>query len=336
VTAPGTPPRTRLAVLPTPLLAAPRLADALGLAGGLLVKRDDLTGFAVAGNKARQLEFLLAEAQERRADVLVTGGSIGSNFVQAAAAGAAYAGLECVLALAGLPVGPDAHPNLAAAIGWGARPRWTGQPDRGSVDELLPVLAAELRGQGRTPYVVPRGGACATGAAGYRVAVDELLRQLPGHLGGHGDQAVAAVPDPRPILLLATGSGGTQAGLVAGNLARGRPVRVVGASVSRSVEEVAPRVLAMAREVARRYGEQEPEEADVQLVDARGPGHALASAEGDAAAALALRCAGLVLDPVYTAKALAALPSVVGTEPAIFWHTGGLLDAVAGMIGYPR
>jgi D-cysteine desulfhydrase len=85
--------------------------------------------------------------------------------------------------------------------------------------------------------------------------------------------------------------------------------------------------------VARRCGDEPPQSRDVQLVDARGPGHGLASPAGDAAAAFALRCAGLVLDPVYTAKALAALPSAVAGGPALFWHTGGLLDAVAGHLG---
>jgi D-cysteine desulfhydrase len=297
--------RAPLAVLPTPLVPAPRLAEALGLAGPLLVKRDDLTGFAVAGNKARQLELLLAEADGQHADVLVTGGTIGSNFVQAAAAAAAYAGLDCILVLSGPPVPRTAHPNLAAATAWGAQVRWTGSTDRTMVDALLPQVGAELAAQGARPYVVPRGGANATGAEGYRLAVDEVLGQLDGQA---------------PVVVVAAGAGGTLA-------------RVVGVSVSRPADEVAGRVLDLARQVAARRGEPMPEACDVQVVDARGPGHGLASAAGNAAADLALRTAGLVLDPVYTAKALAALPSIVTGRPALFWHTGGLLDAVAGLMG---
>jgi D-cysteine desulfhydrase len=135
------------------------------------------------------------------------------------------------------------------------------------------------------------------------------------------------------VVVVATGAGGTLAGLVAGNVARGGPLRVVGASVSRPPQEVAARVLDLARRVADLRGEPAPNAEDVELVDARGPGHALPSAEGDAAAATALRTAGLVLDPVYTAKALAVLPAVTGGAPALFWHTGGLLDAVAGWLG---
>ncbi|HEU0101424.1 MAG TPA: pyridoxal-phosphate dependent enzyme [Mycobacteriales bacterium] len=312
----------RLAELPTPLTAAPRLASALGLTS-LHVKRDDLTGFAVAGNKARQLELLLDEAAAAGADTLVTGGTTGSNFVQGAAAAAAYAGLGCHLVLAGRRTRPDAHPNLAAAVAWGAQLHWTDDPDRASVDTALVEVARELALRGLRPHVVPRGGATATGATGYRLAVDELLAQLP--------------PSPvAPVVVVATGSGGTLAGLVAGAVASGRPFRVVGASVSRPPEVLRPDVLRLAREVAARRGEPLPSPHDVCLVDARGPGHGLRSAEGDRAADLALRTAGLVLDPVYTAKALAVLPDVVGGSPAVFWHTGGLLDAVAGLLEQHR
>lgn len=310
-----------LAVLPTPLTEAPRLAGALGLRAPLLVKRDDLTGFAVAGNKARQLGPLVDDARAAGADVLVTGGTAGSNFVQAATAAAAWAGLHCVLIIAGCPEPRPVHPNLAAALAWGAEVRFTGDDDRAGVDRYLPVVAAELAAAGRRPYPVPRGGASPVGASGYRDAVDEVLAQLAGRT---------------PTVVVATGAGGTLAGLVAGNVARSRPLRVVGASVSRPPEEVAARVLELARRVAALRADPAPGAGDVELVDARGPGHALPSPEGEAAAVIALRTAGLVLDPVYTAKALAALPAAAGEGPALFWHTGGLLDAVAGWLGAAR
>lgn len=305
-----------LALLPTPLVPAPRLAAALGVPS-LLVKRDDLTGFAVAGNKARQLDALLADARAAGSDVLVTGGTLGSNFVQAAAAAAAWAGLRCVLVLAGGEVAPTAHPNLAAATAWGAEVRFTHDADRTSVDRALPEVAAALAAAGATPYVCPRGGASPVGALGYRDALDELLGQLDG---------------ADPVVVIATGAGGTLAGLVAGAVATGRRLQVVGASVSRPPGETAARVLDLACSVADLRGEPRPEAADVRVVDARGPGHARPSPQGDIAADLALRTAGLVLDPVYTAKALAALPGAAGSRPALFWHTGGLLDAVAALL----
>ena len=302
-----------LAVLPTPLVRAPRLAEALGLAS-LLVKRDDLTGFAVAGNKARQLQQLLEQAQAEHAEVLVTGGTAGSNFIQAAAAAAAFADLRCMVVLAGPPVQSASHPNLAAAVSWGAEVRFTGDTDRASVDRELPVVAAELAATGTTAYVCPRGGASPLGALGYRLAMNELLSQLGGET---------------PVVVVAAGAGGTLAGLVAGAVATGRSLRIVGASVSRPPREIHSRVLALSRQVAALRGEPPPQADDVVIIDARGPGFGMASPEGDLATALALRKAGLLLDPVYTAKALAVLPTVAAGRPALFWHTGGLLDAVA-------
>ncbi|MBV9792637.1 MAG: pyridoxal-phosphate dependent enzyme [Actinobacteria bacterium] len=317
-----TPGRVALAVLPTPLTAAPRLADALGLAGRLLVKRDDLTGFAVAGNKARPLEVLLADAAAAGASVIVTGGATGSNFAAAAVAAAAYAGLPAVVVYAGTE--PDRqHPNLAAARHWGARIQFTGDPARDSVDAGIADAAAKLEADGERPFPIPRGGATARSAAGFHWAAGELAGQLGG-AGGRG----------RVTVITATGSGGTLAGLVSGTVALGRPWRLAGVSVSRPPAETRERVLAMAAGCARELGTPAPGPDDVELADGRGPGHGIASAEGRAAAALALETAGLVLDPVYTAKALAALPGILGQTAAdpdlttIFWHTGGLLDAV--------
>jgi D-cysteine desulfhydrase len=311
-------PRTRLGVLPTPLLPAPRLAEALALPGPLLVKRDDLTGFALGGNKVRQLEMLLGQAEAQGDDVLLTGGAVTSYFVATAAAAAQRGGLRNVVVLAGPPVAATTHPNLAAALAWGAQPRWTGDPDRASVDRMLSVVAAELTAAGSRPYVVPRGGANPSGALGYRLAFDELCGQLG--------------PDVAPTIVVATGSGGTLAGLVAGTVAGGRRCRVVGVSVSRPVEQVAPTVLHLAREVAAGCGDPAAGPDDVHLVDGRGAGQGVPSAEGRAAAATALRAEGLVLDPVYTAKALAALPDVAGDGTTVVWHTGGVLDAVADLV----
>lgn len=329
-------PRARLAVLPTPLVAAPELARALGITGPLLVKRDDLTGFAVAGNKARQLEFLVAEAVAINADALVTGGGPSSNFIQATAAAAAHAGMRCELAIAGSPLSSAWPPNLAAATAWGARVNWTGDDARDSVDAMLPRLAQALMGQGFSPYVMPRGGANVVGCEGCFVAAAELIGQLVEQgLAGDGP-AGDGLDDSRVTVVLAVGSGGTMAGLLAGMVAAGRPCRVVGASVSRPPEETRARVLTLAGEVAARHGLRPPTPDDVELVDARGAGHGIASPEGEAAARDALRAEGLVLDPVYTAKAMAVVPVVARDGPVVFWHTGGLLDAVASWSGGAR
>ena len=312
----GTLPRTPLAVLPTPLVAAPRLAAALGT-GPLLVKRDDLTGFAFGGNKARLLEFLVAAAIAEGADTLLTGGAAGSNFCAATAAAARRAGLACELVIAGRP-GPPGPPGpaLALARSWGAAVRWTGAPDRDSVDAALPAAARELAAAGRRPYPIPRGGATGLGAVGYALAAAELGAQLGAQLDG--DDVTVVVP---------TGSGGTLAGLVAGHVLLGRPWTLLGCSASRPPQAAQRQVLTLARECLRLLGaEQEPGPADVTVVDARGPGHGLPSPDGLVAAEQAMRTEGLMLDPVYTAKALALAPP---GRDVVFWHTGGVLDAVA-------
>ena len=330
VTGEGLAARVRLAVLPTPLVPAPRLAEVVG-ADALYVKRDDLTGFAFAGNKARPLEFLLAGALGEGADTLVTGGAAGSNFCAAAAAAAARAGLHCELVIAGNPGPPG--PALALARSWGAAVRWTGVPERDSVDAGLPAAAAELAAAGRRPYLMPRGGASGLGAVGYALAAFEVREQL----------AARGVDSARVVV--ATGSGGTLAGLVAGNVLAGRPLTLVGAAVSRPADETARRVLGLARECLRLLAGAAvgpvpgaglgpvsgagvgPD--DVVVADARGPGHGVASPEGIAAAEQAMRTEGLMVDPVYTAKALALVSRYAGDGNVVFWHTGGQLDVVA-------
>jgi D-cysteine desulfhydrase len=306
-----------LTTLPTPLVRAERLERALGLPP-LWVKRDDLIGFALAGNKARQLELLLADALGRGCDTLLTGGGPASNFCQAAAAAARVAGLGCVLVLYGQEPAV-VPPNLALARAVGARVQFTGKPERESVDDALDVVEAELRAEGRRPYPMPRGGATGLGAVGYALAVAELAAQL---------DAEGVVPE---LVLVATGSGGTQAGLVTGTVAGGSPWRVVGASVSRPPEEAAERVLALARAAADLLGLPAADASHVTVRDARGPGYGIPSAEGDTAAGLAARREGLLLDPVFTAKAMAELPRLA-TEgaggPVVFWHTGGTPEAL--------
>jgi len=319
------PPRTRLALLPTPLVPAPRLAGALGL-GELFIKRDDLTGFAFAGNKARPLEFLAAGAVSGGADTLLTGGAAGSNFCAATAAAAQREGLACHLVIAGDPAPPG--PALSLAMAWGATVSWTRDADRASVDRALPRAARELAAAGRRPYLIRRGGATALGAVGYFLAASELA----GQLAGHGVRAARVV--------VAVGSGGTLAGLAAGNAALGRPWTLVGASASRPAAEMSRRVLGLAAEclallaagpgtAGAAITRAAMTGADVEVADVRGPGHGLPSAEGAAAAAQAVRTEGLMTDPVYTAKALSLVARQPGAGAVVFWHTGGMLDVVA-------
>jgi 1-aminocyclopropane-1-carboxylate deaminase/D-cysteine desulfhydrase-like pyridoxal-dependent ACC family enzyme len=316
------PARFPLAALPTPLQPAVRLSAALA-APPILIKRDDLAGFALAGNKARKLEYLLGDALAKESDVLLTGGGPDSNHCQGAAAAARVAGLACELILYGDEAAAGPPPNLALARMFGASVRFTGDPDRGSVDGALARRAGELRAAGRRPYAVPRGGATPLGAVGYALAVDELAGQLVG---------IGTEPE---TVLVATGSCGTQAGLVAGAVAAGRPWRVVGAAVSRPPAECRDRVLRLASGCAALLGGPTPQEWDVEVVDARGPGYGVASDEGGAAASLAAATEGLLLDPVFTAKAMAALVARMRGRrrgAAVFVHTGGTAAALQAAV----
>lgn len=305
-------PRIRLAALPTPLVRAERAEAALG-SGPIWVKRDDLTGFALAGNKARKLELLLGDALERDCDVVVTGGGPGSNHCQATAAAARVAELPCRLIMYGNE--PARAPaNLRLARRFGAEVSFTGDPDRSSVDEGIDEVAASLAAAGRRPATIPRGGASPLGAVGYALAAGELA-----------DQLAAENVDPS-ALVVAAGSSGTQAGLVAGSAGRSRRWRVVGASVSRPQEESARRVLELARGCAELLGVPGAEPGDVEVRDARGPGYGRRSPQGAEAAELFARTEGLLMDPVFTAKAAGVLVDMIrGGEdgPVVFVHTGG-------------
>jgi 1-aminocyclopropane-1-carboxylate deaminase/D-cysteine desulfhydrase-like pyridoxal-dependent ACC family enzyme len=303
--------RFPLAILPTPLVRANRLEALIG-GPPIYLKRDDLTGFAGAGHKARPLEFILGAALADGCDVLVTGGGPSSNFCPAAAAAASAAGIDCELVMYG-DEPARAHPNLALARACGATVRWTGNSDRDSVDTRIVYVAAELKAAGRRPYAVPRGGAVAVGTVGMVVAAEELA-----------DQSV----EPE-VVVIASGSGTTCAGLAVGTALCGGGWRVVGASVSRPPDQAREEIAGLATRCAAlldvpSYG------ATFELVDARGPGFGIPSEAGERAAGIALRSEGLLLDPVYTAKAFAVVLDLIeqGTAgPIVFWHTGGILSA---------
>ena len=315
------PDRYPLAALPTPLVRSRRLERVLD-SPPILIKRDDLTGFALAGNKARKLEYLLGDALAGGCDVLVTGGGPGSNHCQATAAAARVAGLSCHLVMYGTDP-PRAHPNLALARRLGATVSFTRQDERGSVDLALGEAADSLAAAGHRPYVIPRGGATAVGAAGYGLAVEELAGQL---------RSLGMTPE---VVVVATGSCGTQAGLLAGVTGLSLPWRIIGATVSRPPAECRERVLQLARDCGTLLGWPPAEPGRVRVRDARGPGYGTASAAGAQAACLAARADGLLLDPVYTAKAFGALLSMIraglqGT--AVFVHTGGTAAAVLDLM----
>lgn len=307
-------PRVRLlAGRRTPLLPAPRLSAALGVE--VWLKRDDLTGLGLGGNKVRGLEYLLGHAEEQGCDCLVTGGGPQSNWAMLAALGARVRGLDAHLVYYGTPVDPTG--NLRLAVTAGAQVRFTGKDDRASVDEAIESVAEELRTRGRRPYVLPRGGATPRGSVGYMQATRELAGQLIEHDLEPGE------------LWLATGSCATQAGLVAGVRWLALPGRVVGVTVSRSVDECRTRVGELAVDAARLVTGASPVDAgDVHVLGGyREPGYGVRSEAGERAARLAARSEGIFLDPVFTAKAMAGLADAAGAgrvdAPVVFLVTGG-------------
>ncbi|MDQ3578111.1 MAG: pyridoxal-phosphate dependent enzyme [Actinomycetota bacterium] len=324
--------RVALAQLPTPLHLAPRLSEELGIP--VWLKRDDLTGIGLGGNKVRALEYLLADALADDCDCLVTGAGAQSNWTMLAALTAARYGLDPYVVCYGDCAADRGNLLLHRQIG--TTISFTGDPERSSVDRAMDELATELRDRGRRPYVVPRGGATSIGALGYVRASFELSAQL------------AALTDPPTALWLAAGSGGTCAGLVAGAALRATSCAIVGVTVSRPVDDITAQVRrlaagaldmvggAFAHEVRQHAaaggGVSSPQVGKPAIaVDIRdgwiGPGYGLASSEGDRAAALLARTEMVFLDPVFGAKAMAALidgaRSGEVTEPAAFLVSGG-------------
>lgn len=277
------------------------------------LKRDDLTGFGLGGNKVRGLEYLLADAERLGCDCVVTGGGPQSNWAMLAALAARTRGMDTVLVDYGDPVPPVGNLALAALVG--AEIRFTGDQDRASVDRVVEEVAAELAGPGRVPYAIGRGGATAVGVLGYVAASLELAGQL---------QECGL----RPVeLWLATGSCGTHAGLRAGAAWLRPGYEVVGVTVSRPVWEAAARVDRIADEASELICAPVAGSAPVVVGGFLGPAKGERSPAGDEAAALVANTEGVFLDPVFAAKAMAGLLAAVRAGrvvgPVVFLVSGG-------------
>ncbi len=302
-------PRIALATTPTPLQPAPRLSAAAGVE--IWLKRDDLTGLGLGGNKVRALELLLGDALALGCDCLVTGAGPQSNWAMLAALAARRVGLDPFLLFYGV-AGPAVGNRMLAELA-GAEVTFTGDPDRTSVDGAIATTARKLRSAGRRPYVLPRGGATALGAVGYARASLEIAEQL---------FALSLTPTQ---LWLATGSCGTQAGLVLGARWLDLPYAVVGVSVSRPADECQARVLELACGAADLVGAAHPTPADVDVRGGHiGAGYGARSPAGEAAAAMVACTESVFLDPVFAAKAMGALlASTPLNGPVVFLVSGG-------------
>lgn len=307
-------PRYALACLPTPLHRLPNLERRLN-GPEIWVKRDDLTGLAGGGNKARKLELLVADALAQDAQTLITTGAVQSNHARQTAAAAARSGLGAVLVLE--PMAPaQVTGNLLIDYLVGARVRWAGDRDR---YELMQEIAQEEQAAGRKPYIIPYGGSNAIGAAAYALAMRELADQQK------------AMNLAFSHLVFATSSGGTQAGLVAGALATGWEGSVLGISVDKPAGKLIPSILDLARLTATYLGIDELPTPDDIFVndDYLGQGYAVMGAPEREAIRLVAETEGLLVDPVYTGRAMAGLIDLVRQgeiakgDRVLFWHTGG-------------
>ena len=314
-------PRVSLGHFPTPLEELPRLARHLGIAR-LLVKRDDQTGLAGGGNKTRKLEFLVADALAQGADTLVTAGAAQSNHCRQTAAAAARAGLQCVLMLGGDPPTELPTGNLLLDTLLGAELRWSGPYRRG---EQLHQVVEALRAAGRRPYLIPYGGSNALGAAGYAYAMHELADQCG------GTDSLATIDR----IVIASSSGATQAGLVVGAHMVAYPGQIIGIAIDKEEMPNLPYVdhlAALADQTAALLGIAKtfiPQDFIVTR-EYVGGGYGVVGELEREAIRLTARLEGLLLDPVYTGRAMGGLIDlahrrVIGPkETVLFWHTGGM------------
>jgi len=304
-------PRLRLAELPTPLERAPRFGEAIG--AEVWIKRDDVGSIGLAGNKVRKLEYVLADAVGQGADTIVMIGAEQSNAARATAAACARLGLRCVLVLSGdEPASPTG--NLLLDTLFGADVHFAGDVGWAELWEESQRLSEVLRERGATPYTLPAGASSPLGACGFAGAWAELR-----------DQLSEAGVDAESLYYAAT-SGGTHAGMSLGRVIDGGgPVlRAIAASPD-IVPDMRGYVTGLANGAAELLGANvRLDAADVEIdMGHIGEGYGIPTPEGIEAIRLLARAEGVVCDPVYSGKALAALVANEHGGPVVFWHTGG-------------
>lgn len=312
-------PRIRLGRLPTPLERVDNLSKAVGVSH-LYFKRDDLTGIGYGGNKIRKLEFLLADAVSKGADTIITTGGVHSNFTREATACAAKLGLKTVLVLTGDE--PDEYRgNLFLERLMGAEIHFvSGDIEKSAqeAEDFMQLLAEDLERKGRTGYIMPVGGSTPVGTIGFVNAFLELESQVK-DLGITVDH-----------LITATGSGGTQAGLMVGKEISHSNTRITGIRVGKTepfLQMIADKATKTAEYLGmkRRFSERDV----IACADFVGEGYDMPTTEAADAIKLVARKEAIFLDPVYTGKAMAGLLGLVERgeiskeDTIVFWHTGG-------------
>ncbi len=303
--------RIVLAHLPTPIEPLPRLTKLLQ-GPQFFIKRDDLTGLGLGGNKTRKLEYLAADALAQGCRTLITTGAVQSNHCRQVAAAAARLGLGSILVLAGEDPG-SRQGNLLLDELSGAKLIFVPKEER---DQRLQQAFTQAEENGMQPYLIPYGGSNPVGVQGYIQAMQELQ-----------DQNLQ--PD---WIVLASSSGGTQAGLVLGAEQTGFPGRILGISVDKPADELTQTIMALANQTAAWLGiDKKIESEDVLVNDAYcQAGYGILQPVEAEAIRLFARTEGILLDPVYTGRAAAGLIDLIRkgffspNETVLFWHTGGI------------
>lgn len=322
-------PRLRCGHWPTPLEPMPRLSERLG-GPELWVKRDDCTGLSTGGNKTRKLEFLVADAIDKKADVIITQGATQSNHARQTAALCAKVGIECQILLEDRTGFEDfdykLNGNVLLDRLHGAKV--SQRPGGADMQAEMESLAESLAKQGRRPYVIPGGGSNPIGALGYVNAALELTTQL-------NEMNLDATH-----LVLATGSSGTHAGLIAGLCILNSPLKVVGFGVRAPKEKQEQMVYDLACKTAALLGHEGIVDRQSVFADCDyvGSGYGLPTPAMVEAVTLLAQTEGLLFDPVYTGKGLSGMIDWIrkgkfnATDKIVFLHTGGS----AALFGYPE
>lgn len=313
-------PRVHLAELPTPIGELQRLSKVLG-GPRILIKRDDLTGLAFGGNKIRKLEFLIADAKVQQADTLITTGGIQSNHCRQTAAAAALHGFRCELVLNGEKPKDDDIPNGNLLLNklLGAKIHWVSRREQRNAK--MEEIAEEVRKYNHKPYIIPVGGSNEIGVLGYVEAMFELMNQLKAK-----DHKV-------DYIIFASSSGGTQAGLVLGAKITGYQGQILGIKIDKEENEeivYLKKLMEIANGAAKILGvNHRVNKDDFNLdYDYLGKGYGKVGELEKNAIKLAAENEGLLLGPVYTARAFGGLIQLIqkgkfqSDETVLFWHTG--------------
>ena len=310
-------PRQSLGFFPTPLIALSRLSKALD-GPTIFMKRDDNTGLALGGNKTRKLEFIMGDALAQGADCVITAGAAQSNHCRQTAAAAASLGLDCHLVLGGEEP-EQTRGNLLLDKIFGSHIHWAGANRKG---EDIPKIVEQLTKQGKKPYVIPYGGSNELGALAFVEAFKELesQRESMDVLFTH--------------IVFASSSGATQAGLMLGKKILNSPAQIVGINIDKGETDKVPfdqYTVALANSTASLIGaDHQFSETDLILnSDYVGEGYGVVGTLENDAIAMTAQTEGILLDPVYTGRAMGGLIDMIRsgkikkTDRVLFWHTGG-------------